>query len=90
MNARSRNFILANEVSPVVYGSVDGNCITYRLQDGKMFHLNAEEARAAPNPRWAFVEAEMNAVAIKHQRRENGDMLRKVEAEANDHGGRER
>lgn len=76
MNARSRNFILANEVSPVVYGSVDGNCVTYRLQDGKMFHLNAEEARAAPNPRWAF-----HPVLIRH-RCEEVELLAKVEAEA--------
>ncbi|HSE73955.1 MAG TPA: hypothetical protein VLB05_05535 [Dongiaceae bacterium] len=54
MNARARNFLVANQASPVVYGSVADGCVTYRLADGKMFRLNASEARQAPNPRWAF------------------------------------
>lgn len=56
MNARARNFLAANEISPVVYGSVDEGRVTYRLADGKMFYLNEVEARLAPNPRWAFLE----------------------------------
>ncbi len=75
MNARARNFITANEDSPVVYGSVDDNCVTYRLANGKMFHLNAEEARQADNPRWAF------RILAAHER-ENAALLAKVELEA--------
>jgi hypothetical protein len=55
MNARARNFIAANELSPVVYGSVAENGVVYRLANGKMFNLSLIEARQAPNPRWAFV-----------------------------------
>lgn len=53
MTARARNFSIANEASPVVYGSVDDHRVTYRLADGKIFRLNADEARQVP-PRWAF------------------------------------
>lgn len=81
MSARSRNFLAANEISDVVYGSVDGNCVTYRLADGKMFYLNAEEARQAPNPRWAFMEREMNAKALAEHVQEEAIMLSRIQAE---------
>ena len=75
MNARARNFLRCNEESPVVYGSVDDNCVTYRLANGKMFHLNAEEARQAANPLWAFT-------ILAEHRREEAALLNKVMAEA--------
>lgn len=75
MNARARNFIAANELSPVVYGSVDGNCVTYRLADGKIFRLTTAEAQWAPNPRWAFR-------ALFQHRNEEAALLAKVEAES--------
>lgn len=82
MNARARNFLAANEVSPVVYGSVDGGRVTYRLADGKMFRLNTEEARQVPNPRWAFVEREMNARALAAAEREEDRLYHRMRAEA--------
>ena len=82
MNARARNFIAANEVSPVVYGSVDDGRVTYRLADGKMFRLNVDEARQVPNPRWAFLEREMNAKALAAAEREETNLYRKLKAEA--------
>lgn len=82
MNARARNFIAANEVSPAVYCSVDEGRVTYRLADGKMFYLNAGEARLAPNPRWAFAEAQMNAAALAEHDRDNAAILARVEREA--------
>jgi hypothetical protein len=82
VNARARNFLAANEASPVVYGSVDDGCVTYRLADGKMFHLNVIEARAAPNPRWAFVEREMNSPALAEYERGEAEMLGRVLAES--------
>lgn len=54
MNARARNFIAANEASPIVYGSVDDGRVTYRLENGKVFCLNADEARQVPHRKWAF------------------------------------
>jgi hypothetical protein len=54
MTRRAQSFMLANEASPVVYGSVDDNRVTYRLANGKTFRLNAAEAREAA-PQWAFV-----------------------------------
>jgi len=82
MNARARNFLAANETSPVVYGSVDDGCVTYRLADGKMFYLNVIEARQAPNPRWAFVEREMNAAALAEHERGETETLGRVIAES--------
>jgi hypothetical protein len=82
MNARARSFIAANEVSPVVYCSVDGGRVTYRLENGKLFHLNTTEARQAPNPRWAFLEREMNATALAAVDREERDLYRRMRAEA--------
>ncbi len=75
MNTRARNFVRCNEESPVVYGSVDEGRVTYRLANGKMFYLNAEEARQADNPRWAF------RIMAAHER-ENAELLAKVEREA--------
>lgn len=58
MSRRSLNFIAANEVSPIVYQSVDARkCVTIRLADGKVFRLNAEDARQVPSPRWAYAVA---------------------------------
>ena len=82
MNARTRNFLAANELSPVVYGSVDKGRVTYRLANGKMFRLNAEEARQAPNPRWAFAEREMNARALAASKREDAILYKRARAEA--------
>jgi hypothetical protein len=53
MTRRAQNFALANEDSPVVYASVDGPRVTYRLANGKLFRLNATEARQV-NPLWAW------------------------------------
>lgn len=75
MNARTRNFIIANEVSPVVYGSVDGNCVTYRLENGQTFRLSANDAREASQPKWAF------SILARH-RQEEKQLLAKLEAEA--------
>lgn len=82
MNARARNFLAANELSPVVYGSVAENGVVYRLADGKMFNLSIVEARQAPNPRWAFVEREMNAAALAEHERDNADILERALREA--------
>jgi hypothetical protein len=43
---RARNFISANQRSPLVYQSSDGNKITCRLQDGTKFEMTGEVARA--------------------------------------------
>lgn len=82
MNARSHSFAIANELSPVVYGSVDGSCVTYRLEDGKVFRLNAIEARQVPNPRWAFIEREMNCDALAAVNREEETLYKRMRAEA--------
>lgn len=81
MPRRARNFLVANEDSPVVYGSVDGCGVTYRLANGKMFRLNMEEARRAPNPKWAFVEKSINAPALAKHEDEEARLLERVEAE---------
>lgn len=82
MNARARSFLAANENSLVVYGSVDGNFVTYRLENGKVFRLNAIEARQVPHPRWAFSEREMNAEALQAHEREEAALYEKMRAEA--------
>lgn len=82
MSARARNFAVANEGSPIVYGSVDGNRVTYRLADGKMFNLNAAEARQIRKPRWAYLEDDWNSPALKAHEREERETLRRVQAEA--------
>jgi hypothetical protein len=48
--------MIANQQSPVVYASVDADGVTYRLQDGKRFTLDAAVARAAGVPRFAHLE----------------------------------
>jgi hypothetical protein len=75
MNARARNFAAANEVSPVVYGSVDDNCVTYRLANGKIFRLTVKEAQEAPDPQWIHR-------CLAMHRDEERELLAKVEAEA--------
>ena len=55
MNARTRSFVAASESSPVVYTSVDDCGVNYRLRDGKLFRLNAREARQAGVPRFAHL-----------------------------------
>lgn len=82
MSARARNFLAANECSPVVYGSVDDAGVTYRLANGKVFHLNVREARQAPHPRWAFAEAEMNHRALDAAKKEDRALLGKLLEEA--------
>lgn len=82
MSARARNFLAANDRSPVVYGSVDDAGVTYRLADGKVFRLNTREARQAPHPRWAFAEAEMNSRALKAASREERELLANLIEEA--------
>lgn len=82
MNARARNFLAANELSPVVYGSVAENGVVYRLADGKMFNLSMIEARQAPHPRWAFAEAQMNVPALAEHDRDNAATLERVLREA--------
>lgn len=74
MNARARNFIAANELSPVVYGSVDGNCVTYRLDNGKMFRLTLLEAQEIRDPWWAHR-------TLAQHRNEELALLTKVQAE---------
>ncbi|HET6943348.1 MAG TPA: hypothetical protein VFH89_14425 [Sphingomicrobium sp.] len=57
-SARAVSFLLANKDSPVVYASVlerDGCC--YRLENGKLFTLNASECRSIGHPRWRHLEA---------------------------------
>lgn len=78
---RARNFITANEVSPVVYGSMDGSCVTYRLANGQMFRLHAIDARQAPNPRWAYLEKEMLGDVPAKLERENAELLKRMERE---------
>lgn len=75
MNARARNFVAANEASPVVYFSQDGNLVTFRLESGKVFSMTATEAREVPSPRLAY------RVLAQH-REEELALLAKVEAEA--------
>lgn len=75
MNARARNFLAANEVSPVVYGSVDECGVTYRLANGQVFRLGPVEAQEIVNPWWAHR-------ALKQHRNEELALLAKVEAEA--------
>lgn len=75
MNARAKNFIAANELSPVVYFSQDGNLVTFRLASGKVFNMTALEAQDVPAPRLAY------RVLAKH-RKEELALLAKVEAEA--------
>lgn len=53
MTRRARNFLTANADSPVVYGSVDGNAVVYRLENGKLFHLTRADCEHAQYPRWA-------------------------------------
>jgi hypothetical protein len=82
MNARARNFLAANEVSPVVYGSVDDGTVTYRLANGKMFHLSEGEARLAPHPRWSFAQKEMDGDVLKEERLRELTILERIEAES--------
>jgi hypothetical protein len=74
MNARARNFLAANEVSPVVYGSVDSGCVTYRLADGKTFRMTPAEASHLPRPWWAHY-------TLQQHRNEELILLAKVQAE---------
>ena len=78
---RALNLISANEESPVVYGSVDHDNVTYRLANGKMFRLNAEEARCAPNLRWAYAERQLGRDALAEHDRDNAALLAKLERE---------
>lgn len=75
MNARARNFIAANELSPVVYFSQDDNLVTFRLASGKVFNMTALEALEVPAPRLAYR-------VIAQHRNEELALLAKVEAEA--------
>lgn len=53
MTRRAASFMAANEASPVTYCSADGNRVTFRLENGKTFRLNAAEARET-KPLWAW------------------------------------
>lgn len=75
MNARARNFLAANEVSPVVYGSADETCVTFRLDNGKTFRMTPAEARELPHPWWKHH-------TLQQHRKEELALLAKVEAEA--------
>lgn len=75
MNARARNFLAANELSPVVYGSVDDNCVTYRLDNGQVFRMTPAEASQLPHPWWAHY-------TLQQHRNEELALLVKLEAEA--------
>lgn len=75
MNVRARNFLAANETSPVVYGSVDECGVTYRLANGQVFRLGPIEAQEITNPWWAYR-------ALSGHRNEELALLAKVEAEA--------
>lgn len=75
MNARARNFIAANEQSPVVYFSQDDNLVTFRLASGKVFNMTALEAQEVPAPRLAYR-------VLQQHRKEELALLAKVEAEA--------
>lgn len=78
MSARARSFLNANELSPVVYGSVDGNCVTYRLASGKVFRLSTAEAATIPEPRWSFNRKQK----LAQHRNEELELLAKLEREA--------
>lgn len=82
MNARARNFLAANELSPVVYGSVEEGKVTYRLENGQTFRLSVVEAREAPHPRWAHLEREMGAAALAEHLLNEAQTLVRVLAEA--------
>jgi hypothetical protein len=75
MNVRAKNFLKANEVSPVVYFSQDGNLVTFRLESGKVFNMTALEAQAVPAPKLAYR-------VLQQHRKEELALLAKVEAEA--------
>jgi hypothetical protein len=75
MNARARNFIAANEDSPVVYFSQDDNFVTFRLASGKVFNMTAQEAQEVPAPRLAYR-------VLKQHRKEEMALLAKVETES--------
>lgn len=67
---QAENFRRANELSPVVYGSVitaprwrgegppPSQGVFYRLANGKTFKLGVKAVRALGQPRWAFEDAE--------------------------------
>lgn len=80
MNSRAKNFALANENSPAVYCSVDAGKVTYRLADGKVFRLSAQDARQV-TPRWVYLERDWHKPALDAFDREQAKTLRRVEAE---------
>lgn len=82
MSRRCLNFIRANELSPIVYQSVDQSCVTIRLADGKVFNLSSSEIRQIPHPRWKYAEREMNATALAAAIRENAELLQAMLLEA--------
>lgn len=57
MTHKAHLFIEANRRSPVVYASVDGDGVTYRLRDGNKFQFDARQARAIGVPRFAHLDA---------------------------------
>jgi hypothetical protein len=82
MSARARNFILANELSPVVYHSIDEAEAAFRLANGKMFRMTVEEARQIPKPRWAYLEREAHPTALKEYSQAEAETLKSVLLEA--------
>lgn len=55
-SVKAQRFIDANLKSPLEYQSSDGDTVTFRLKDGSLFALSADEARAVDQaghlPRW--------------------------------------
>lgn len=60
MTSKAHQFLMANEQSPVVYGSVigrGGRGCHYRLQDGRNFRLGAKDCKDVGHPRWQHMAA---------------------------------
>ena len=80
ISLKAHRFTIANERSPVVYGSVDEHLCTFRLQDGTTWTFSRREAATMGHPRWAYLKAPDNRVI--RARKEELELLEKVEREA--------
>ena len=81
VSLKASRFIEANRNSPVVYGSVDEHCFTYRLADGSAWTFPRREARTIGHPRWAHMEQQRRRALIRHAKEERA-LLATVECEA--------
>lgn len=55
MSLLASRFLETNRRSPVVYCSIDGHHVTYRLLNGSVFTFKRHEARQLGQPRWAHL-----------------------------------